>query len=369
MAASRLPLPPREPDKEEVAERVLRLEGAQAGALIVLAVAAGVALCYYGTLVIIPLIVSILLAFVLAPAVGLLMRLRVPRSIAALIVMLLLCGLLYLAANFAYNRGTEFARKLPEYSEKVQQTFWKFRSKAEAVRANTEKAIPGGEQKQNVVRVQEQKSWTDYLGYGIGTLTDIILALTFIPFLTYFMLSWQGHVRQATLRLFEGHNRGKAYSTLEEISEMIRAFIVGNFAIGLFLSGFSAVVFALLHVPYWYFIAPISGFVSLIPYMGVPLAAIPPLVALLDGDFTGTRAAGVVVAVLAAHLFAMNVLYPKFLGSKVQLNPLAVTIALLMWSIIWGAMGLILAVPITAAIKIVFDHVEPLKPYGAWLGE
>jgi predicted PurR-regulated permease PerM len=51
------------------------------------------------------------------------------------------------------------------------------------------------------------------------------------------------------------------------------------------------------------------------------------------------------------------------------LNPLAVTIALLVWGWLWGAMGLVLAVPITAAMKIVFDHIESLKPYGAWMGE
>jgi predicted PurR-regulated permease PerM len=63
------------------------------------------------------------------------------------------------------------------------------------------------------------------------------------------------------------------------------------------------------------------------------------------------------------------VLYPKFLGKRLSLNPLAVTIALLVWAWLWGALGLLLAVPITAGMKIVFDHVQPLKPIGAWLGE
>jgi predicted PurR-regulated permease PerM len=77
----------------------------------------------------------------------------------------------------------------------------------------------------------------------------------------------------------------------------------------------------------------------------------------------------VIFTVVALHLFALNVLYPKFLGSRLKLNPLAVTIALLFWGFTWGAVGLVLAVPMTAAMKIIFDHVEPLKPYAAWLGE
>jgi predicted PurR-regulated permease PerM len=77
----------------------------------------------------------------------------------------------------------------------------------------------------------------------------------------------------------------------------------------------------------------------------------------------------VAVAVFAIHLFAFNVLYPKLLGSRLQLNPLAVTISLLVWGFLWGAMGLILAVPIMAAIKIVCDHVESLRGLGELMGE
>ena len=72
---------------------------------------------------------------------------------------------------------------------------------------------------------------------------------------------------------------------------------------------------------------------------------------------------------IGLHLIAMNVLYPMILGKRLQLNPLAVTIALLFWGWLWGAMGLILAVPITGAFKIICDHIDRLRPYGAWLGE
>ena len=77
----------------------------------------------------------------------------------------------------------------------------------------------------------------------------------------------------------------------------------------------------------------------------------------------------VVAAVLALHLVALNLLYPRILGKRLQLNPLAVTMALLVWGALWGAMGLLLAIPITAAIRIIFAHVESLKPYGARLGQ
>ena len=104
------------------------------------------------------------------------------------------------------------------------------------------------------------------------------------------------------------------------------------------------------------------------PYLGVLLAAVPPLLTGV-GHLHSSGFLVVLAAVLGLHLFALNVLYPKFLGSRLQLNPLTVTVALLFWGWIWGAMGLILAIPMTAACKIVCDHIERLRPFGAWLGE
>jgi predicted PurR-regulated permease PerM len=102
--------------------------------------------------------------------------------------------------------------------------------------------------------------------------------------------------------------------------------------------------------------------------LGVVLALVPPLAAGL-GQIHSEQVLVIVFTVLGLHLFALNVLYPKIIGKRLQLNPLAVTLALLFWGWLWGAMGLILAVPITAALKIIFDHIEGLRSWGAWLGE
>ena len=121
-------------------------------------------------------------------------------------------------------------------------------------------------------------------------------------------------------------------------------------------------------MPYFYFLGLISGFLSLVPYLGVVLAMVPPIAAGL-GEIRSEDILVIVIAVIALHLFSLNVLYPKIIGKRLQLNPLAVTVALLFWGWLWGAMGLILAVPLTAAMKILFDHIEELRPYGNWLGE
>jgi len=216
--------------------------------------------------------------------------------------------------------------------------------------------------------VRPTTSFSEQITHGFGSVTETVLVISFIPFLVYFMLTWEQHVRSATVMLFRLENRNTAYVTLGLISAMIRSFILGNVLVGLFISGASVIVFGFLHLPYFYFLGVISGFLSLVPYLGVVLAMAPPLIAGV-GQINYGDVIAIVITVLGLHLFALNVLYPKFLGSRLQLNPLAVTLGLLFWGFIWGAMGLILAIPILAAMKIIFDHVETMRPFGAWLGE
>jgi predicted PurR-regulated permease PerM len=134
------------------------------------------------------------------------------------------------------------------------------------------------------------------------------------------------------------------------------------------MSVVSMAVFGFLGLPYFYFLGVISGFLSLMPYLGVILAAIPPLAAGL-GTLRETGLVLIIVTVLGLHLFSMNVLYPKVIGKRLQLNPLLVTISLLVWGWIWGALGLVLAVPVMGAIKIICDHVNSLRPVGEWMGD
>src|SRR5581483_2486180 len=182
-------------------------------------------------------LVSILVAFVLAPVTDFLSRFRLPRAVAALISVLLLVGLIGLVAYLALN---------PASSEK------------------------------GTVKVRETPDWTDLLSRGFGSISQVVLAASFIPFLVFFMLTWQEHARRATMGLFAVENRRAAYKTLGLISGMIRNFMVGNLMIGLIMSVVSTIVFGILHISFFYFAGFISGFLSLIPYLGVALALLPP---------------------------------------------------------------------------------------------
>jgi predicted PurR-regulated permease PerM len=185
----------------------------------------------------------------------------------------------------------------------------------------------------------------------------------------YFLLSWRDHIRARYLLTFEGENRQAAAAAWGSLGDMVRANVIGNFMLGLLLSVASGLLFASVKLPYWLIVAPLSGFLSLVPYIGLPLALLPPVVAALPASKEPAMYLFLTVSVAMLHLLALNLLYPKFVGARVHLNPLAVTVALMFWGMLWGALGLVLAIPLTAAIKALCDHVPSMQPYGRLLGD
>ena len=220
------------------------------------------------------------------------------------------------------------------------------------------------------MRIQPEPTPLFTYAYGyLAAYYDVLLMASFVPFLVYFLLSWRDHIRSRYLLLFEGENRQAAASTWHGLGDMVRAYVIGNFMLGILLSVASALLFASVKLPYWLIVAPVSGFLSLIPYIGLPLALIPPVVAALPASKEPAMYLFLTMSVAMLHLLALNLLYPKFVGARVHLNPLVVTVALMFWGMLWGALGLLLAIPLTAALKSLCDHIPALQPYGRLLGD
>jgi predicted PurR-regulated permease PerM len=351
---------------EEEAEVLHASIKAGSVAQIVVAVIAVVGLIYLLRLVMVTTLAAMLLAFILEPLVSGLSRLRLPRPAGALIAVLLTLALAASLSYFFYQRAVDFATEFPKYSGKIRTTLAKVRTETKKIEESTRSVIaaPRDGQKAVPVEVQEAPALTRVVSQG----SEVLLAIGFVPFLIFFMLTWKDHARDATVRLFAPEHRAKAYRTVGKISSMIRSFIVANAVVGLLNAAVSTLVFWLLGIPYFYFIGVISGFVSLVPYLGVFLALLPPLSGAI-GNLNTTGVIIIFVTVVGLHVLTMNVLYPKIVGKRLRLNPLAVTLALLFWAWIWGAMGLILAVPIVGATKIICDYVDSLRGLGAWLGD
>lgn len=368
-----------------------------------IAVASLVALLYFGRDFFVTLIISVLFAFILDPAVVLVMRLRLPRPAATGIVIVVAIAIAYILAAAAWTQLSTLADDLPSYTTRLGD-LWdaandrldQFEQQSIDVLVPKRLRVPVSQPQQKPAdskarrrhgvlltppaqsappAIPEVRIHTDpkpflttIFGYVSGYFHVLVMA-SFVPFLVYFMLSWRDHISNSFLRLFASDQRfsvGKAWSG---IGESTRAYVLGNFFLWLFLSSLSAITFFLLGVPYWPLIGPLSAFLSLVPYVGLPLSFVPPVLALLTAPINLKAVLTVVVVTATLHLVAMNFLYAKVIGSRVRLNPLAVTVALMFWGVIWGAVGLVLAVPVTAAVKAVCDNVEALKAYGDLLGD
>ena len=325
---------------------------------------------YFASSVVITLICSILIAAVLDPGVKVMERFRMPRWLASLLMVLLMLAVAYLAIYVIYDRAQGFLLALPKLVERLKQLTEHIQVTAHHIQQSTQTIMPSSsEANMPTVRLQQESPYVQFLLRGIGSVYAFTVTVMFIPFLVFFMLTSKYRLWAATLNLFPSERRQQAEDVIHAIARMLRQFVVGNLFVGLISAGLITPVFALIHLQYALLMGPLAALLSLVPYIGVALGILPPLlVALLQYDTTGPFVViGITVAVV--HFVAVNMLTPKLVGQRVNLNALSVTIAMMFWSWLWGGFGLVLAVPITAAIKAICDNVEQLKPFGAWMGE
>ena len=341
-------------------------------AQIVVACIATIGLLYLLKLVLLTTLISVLIAYVLEPPVKWLTQAHLPRWAAALIVVTLVLFVVGGASYFSYNSASAFIEQLPQYSETFRQTVGKISARASKLEKQASSAMAppknANQPKPVPVVLEQPEGITRLLTENSSTILDVLMAVGFIPFIVYFMLLQKDHFHVATVRFFPKEHRLVAHKTVGSISSMVRTYIVANVTLGAVNSIILLVVFWILGLKYFYFIGAISGFVSLIPYLGVFLALLPPLAAGL-GVLGKVGLITILLTVVGLHLVIMNVAYPKFVGQRLQLNALVVSISLLFWAWIWGAAGLILAIPVLGAMKIICDHIEPLQALGDWLGE
>jgi predicted PurR-regulated permease PerM len=358
---------------EQAAEEVEVLQASiKAGSIaqVVVAVIAVIGLVYLLKFVLVTALVSVLFAYVLEPPVKWLAYLRIPRWLGAFLVVLSTIavsgGLIY----YSYNSALQFTDQLPAYSTRIRDTFGSIRYHADRMADQARSIVesPKNEKRVVPVKVEEAPGVAGLISRNSDTILDFSLAAGFAPFLVYFMLTLKDHTHTATVRLFPKEHRLLAHRTVGRISAMIRTYIVANVLVGLLNTLLCALIFWLLGIRYFYFIGALSGFIGLVPYLGVFASLLPPLAAGVD-SLNKSGIVIVIVALVGIHIITMNVLYPKFVGKRLQLNPLGVSLSLLFWAWIWGPVGLILAMPILGATKIVCDYVEPLRGVGQWLGD
>lgn len=371
------------------------------------ATAALIALLYFGRDFFVTLIVSAVFAFILDPAVVLVVKLRLPRPAATAIVLGFAGVVVALVVGVASTQAHRLTEDLPTYTSRLTELWNKTSDQLDQWQRSAVKVVVPQSLRQQDQQIQEKPQQAmqarkrrnsseaelppapppgpppiqevrihadakpvlvTLYSYSSQYFHFLFLA-SFVPFLVYFMLSWRDHISKSLMRLFKGHDRYVVGKTWTGIGHSTRAYVLGNFMLWVLLSTISALAFFVLGIPYWALVGLVSAFFSLVPYAGLPLSILPPVLTAVAVPNKFKIVLIVAVLTAALHLIAMNLLYAKIVGRRVRLNPLVVTIALLFWGLIWGGVGLVLAIPIMAGVKTVCDNVESLEPYGRLLGD
>jgi len=198
-----------------------------------------------------------------------------------------------------------------------------------------------------------------------STLTDILLVLLFI----FFFLLYRDFFRSFFYKAFSDTRRSKIDAVMQGIYTVVKDYLAGLAVVILIIGSLMTIGLLILGVDYAVFFGFFGACLVLIPYFGISMGSLLPAAYTLVTDDNPLKALGVIGVFLFVQALEGNFITPYIVGAKVSINPLAAIIVLILWENVWGIPGLILALPMTAIIKVIFDAVDELKPYGFLIGE
>ena len=323
--------------------------------------------CYYAQGVVITLLLSILLAYFLDPAVELLERVRVPRTVGAMTMVLILIAVLVAVGYGLGERTADFAANWPKYGGLLKQAASTVEGKISGLEGRVSEI---GEDAAKVAHSEARSEpgvVHTLILRSIGSLYALFLEVTFVPFLVFFMLAAKREVWHGTLQLFPVSRRTQVKETLEDLRDVLRDYLAGMTLVTLMVIAASSLFFWLMDMDYPILTGIASGLLNMVPYIGAVMAWLPAFVIALAKWKTIGSFVLLAGGLTAIHVLALNLVAPQLVGRRVRLNAVAITVALLFWGWVWGGMGLLLAIPITATLRVICDHTESWRPIGRWL--
>lgn len=324
---------------------------------------------YFAKPFLIPLAIGGMMAMLLVPLCRRLEQLKTPRALAAVVcalfALVLLLGIGYLLINQVIALGKDMpliGKKLNDMLNSAHD----FISEHFQMPIDTQKAY-----------LQNQIDWFSNLaGKFVGDIFRSILSflvhLLIITAYTILLLIYRRRFKNFVLALVVHYasrtNLDEARNVIDKTTDVASSYLAGVCIVALIFSAVNAIGLTIIGIENALFFGVMVAFINIIPYIGsVAGSAIVVLYTLITRDSLVTPA---VVAVFFIVLQQIDsyILTPKITGTKIQLNALFTIMALLLGSLVWGVAGMILFVPFLGAAKVIFDHVDSLKPYGSLIG-
>jgi predicted PurR-regulated permease PerM len=335
----------------------------------IVALALLVAFCYFASSLCITVLIAAVLALVIDPLITQLERLRVPRMISSGVV-IVACMLAIGTATYAsYKQVDDAIDNMPAYARRIGDAISPFTRKMQKVEdsAGRLNAEVSSKRVQEVKVKADYPEWTTYIIRGVGPLSGVIIIVGVVPFLMFFLLLQKSSIKHKLSMVWGDVIDVETFST--SVIGMVRGFVIGNLIIGGLMALVTIGTLYVLGLHGAVLIGLVSGFANLVPFVGAVLAALIPMAASLFQYQPMSNQAVIFLTAIALHTISANLLIPRFVGRRVSVSPVAATVGILFWGWLWGVVGVLLAVPLTAFVKIVADSHPSLDKIANLLAE
>ena len=314
-----------------------------------------------------PLIFSCLFSILLLPVAQFFeFKLRLPRSAASMVSVLLLLIFVGAVIYVIGSQIADLAKEWPEFQAQMKRSLYDFQG---WVKDNFH--VTRGKQLR-VVNTATNKVLapdTAAVGATVLSVSAMVLFLVFTFIYSFLFLLYRSLIMKFLESVFLKDNHATVHEIVEQIQHMIRKYIIGLLIEMAIVAIVVSVAFSFMGVKYAILLGLITGLFNVVPYIGMFTALVISTIVSLGTSPDSSQAIWVMGTLVVTHLVDSNVLLPLVVGSKVRINALMTILGVVIGEMLWGIPGMFLSIPVIAVLKIIFDRVESLKPWGIIMGD
>jgi AI-2 transport protein TqsA len=348
-----------EPDDRRVLQFPLYVKAP----LVLLGLALLVMTLHIASDIIFPLFFAAIFAIMLHPVEQWLLRRRVPPLLAITLTVVLgvtaLLGLLY----FIYLEASQLSSQMPLFKQKFAQT-------TTQVHEWLQNRFGLSDQKLQGWVSEAGNKASSLLGGTLSAVSGLLVVATLIPVYIFLLFLYQRRLVDFLIQAFSGRQQDSGVTeVLRESKAAIQSYMVGLLIEGSIVAALNVAALLVLGIPYALLLGVLGALLNFIPYVGGLMAiALPVLMAFVTKQGYGYPL-GVVAVYMLIQFIDNHFLIPRIVASKIKVNALVAIVGVLVGNAIGGVAGMFLALPVIAILKIVFDRIQPLKPWGMLLGD
>ena len=326
----------------------------------------GIILLVYSLLnlrdILVPLSFAIIIAILLNPLVARLQKRKIPSVLAITIALLL--GIIFFAGiiYFLSSQIAQFGETLPVLQQK-------FASILKDLQTWLEGSFGLSIKKQVQLVNEALNNSKALIGSTLGSALGTLAILLLLPVYVFLLLLYKPLIVNFLYEVFAEENSRNVRQILTQTKTAIQSYMVGILLEAIVVAVLNSTALLILDVRYAVLIGVIGAILNMLPYIGGLIAiALPVLMATVTKDGYSTQL-GIVIAYMIIQFVDNNILVPRIVSSKVQINAFVSILVVLLGGALWGIAGMFLSIPFVAVLKIIFDRVDGLKPWGKLLGD